>query len=92
MANVKVRKTRAARAAASVNPFPTVEQIVTGVVAGLAQRVIDKALAKIGGPARVAPSHLVARRPGVPGVPATAAPAKSKKKSKSKPKAASPSS
>lgn len=51
MGNVKARKTRHLRTGANPNPFPTTEQVLaqvaTGVVEGLAQRVIDKAVARI---------------------------------------------
>lgn len=51
MGNVKVRKTRHLRQGADANPFPTTEQILTGIATGvvtnLAQRVIDKATDRI---------------------------------------------
>lgn len=51
MSNVKVRKQRHLRQGISANPFPTTEEIVrqvaTGVVTGLAERVITKAMDRL---------------------------------------------
>lgn len=51
MSNVKVRKQRYLRQGVAANPFPTTEEIVrqvaTGVVVGLTERVINKAMDRI---------------------------------------------
>lgn len=50
MGNVKVRKQRHLRQGIEANPYPTAEQVLAQVAAGvvttLAQKVVDKAVAK----------------------------------------------
>lgn len=47
MANVKVRKNRHLRTGADANPFPTAEQVLTGKVANVSERLHHKSLARM---------------------------------------------